>query len=385
MELYNTFNEIENRNVRSLLLQIQHILQYNIGENNYFTIESLIDILKSNNIEFTKKDLYVVIYILLVNFGNIIRYDSWNLGAKFQVLDERKKDTTWQKAFYSFTDDDNKDKEFILIADTHIGNKEMHNFELINNIYDLALKKKIKNIFHLGDVFEGVKCDDTEDEKYRKLEEQLNLFMNYYPNIDPSELRTISLLGNHDKTIYGTYGTDVLVDFNNMKPQLYDLRSITKDNPGFTFYTRKMFSLKLNDIPMHFSHRLYVNKLYRTVKIQNLSDIEKNVKDAYCDYPLYFSGHLHQGLLYSCNDGWNNKQLFVNVPSTSSLNTGNVVAYIIKINRDEYSKYVNVTTISSTKDNKIYTDKTYTYKIEEYNPVMIENLVMEKQYTKMVK
>lgn len=371
MDLFKTFNEIEKRNVKNLLLEIQSILKYNIGENNYFTIEALISILKQKNIEFTKKDLHMAIHILLIDFGSIVRYDSWNLEPKFQVLDERHKDTSWQKSFYELVDDNNtEDKKFLLIADTHIGNDKMHNFKLINNVYDLAIKNGIRNTFHLGDVFDGVNCNDSKKVKQAKIEEQLKLFMDYYPNLEPSEMRTIALLGNHDKTIYGTYDTDTFVDFDNIKPQLYDLRSITKDNPGFMFYARKMFELELNDIPMHFSHRLYVNSLYRTVKIQKLEDIIRATSDIPGDFPLYFSAHLHECLLCVSKDVVGNNQLFVGVPSTSSLNMDNVVAYIVNINKDEYFKYVHVTALYSTTNDKVYLGETYTHKISEKNKVL---------------
>lgn len=376
MDWVSIFDEIKKRNVRELLLEMQSILKYDIGENNCFTIEELINILNQKQIAFSKNDLHIALYILLNDFGSIVRHDSWNAKPRFQVLDERHRETIWQKSFYDFNDDSNEDKKFLLISDTHIGNSKMQNFKLINNIYDFALKNGIKNIFHLGDVFEGIDCNDSEKEKMIKIEKQVNLFKNYYPNLEPDELRTISLLGNHDKTIYGTYGTDVLCEFDNMKPQLYDLRSVTKDNPGFIFYARKNFSLNLNNIPIHFSHRLYINNLHREVKIKKTEDITEKVGDIDCRYPLNFSGHLHNSLLYK--NGGNNEQLFVGVPSTSSLNSGNVVAYIININGDECYQYIHITIVNSTTDDKITIGDTYIYRIEKQhdtNKRMIKKII----------
>lgn len=376
MDLFKTFGEMEKRKVKELIINIQYILKCKIGENNFFTIESLEYILKQNNIEFTEKKLHEAIYILLVDFGSIVRYDNWNSEPIFQVLDERHKDTNWQKNFYALSaDDSSEEKEFLLIADTHIGNDKIHNFKLINDIYDYTLKKGIKNIFHLGDIFDGINCNDSEKDKRLKLEKQLELFMKYYPNLEPSEVRTIALLGNHDKTIYGTNGIeDPFINIDDMKPQLYDLKSITKDNPGFMIYARKMFSLELNDISMHFSHRLYVDKLNRIINLNNLDDIDKVTKNMTHVHSLYFSGHIHKAFLHFVKDILSNNQLFIGVPSTSLLNKDNVVAYMVKINNYRLCKYIEITEIYCNLQNKIYTGKTYSYKVPENNRSLIKSL-----------
>lgn len=369
MNLYGIFDDIEKRNIENLFFEIQYIFKYEIGANNFFTMEMLEKIIKEKNIQFTKKDLYRVIYTLLIDFGSIVRYDYWNSNSKYQVLDERYINTNWQRSFYSLTDDNYEEKKFLLISDTHIGNSKINNFSLINNIYDFAIKNEIKNIFHLGDVFEGINCNDSKKDKLYKLEKQLSLFMNYYPILDPNEVKIIALLGNHDKTIYGTYRTNVLETFNNITPQLYDLRNITKDNPSFTFYARKMFSLKLNNIPIHFSHRLFVNPIYKDVKVKKLDDIIEKKGDVSCDFSLYFSGHLHQGLICTSKDFYNYNQLFVGVPSTSLVNIDNVVAYIVNIDYDNYSKYINITSLYSNINSQLSIGGTYTYKIDNNNIV----------------
>ena len=49
------------------------------------------------------------------------------------------------------------DKRFVLIADTHIGNFEVQSFDIINGVYDYCVKNNIKHVFHLGDLFDGLK------------------------------------------------------------------------------------------------------------------------------------------------------------------------------------------------------------------------------------
>lgn len=365
MDLFKTFNEIEKRNIRDLLLKIQSILKYDIGENKFFTVESLATLLNQKKIQFTKEDLHVALYTLLNDFGDIIRQDYWEKEPTFQLLDEHYRDTNWQKSYVDLNDDNTySDKSFLLVSDTHIGNDAIHNFKLINNIYDLAIKNGIKNTFHLGDVFDGINHNDSEGEKELKINEQLELFIKYYPKCKPSEMRTIALLGNHDMKIYGKYNTSAIIDIDDIKPQLYDLRSITKDNPSFIFYPLQMFQIKLNNIPIHFSHQMYLNSLFRTIKIQKLEDITNPMNNTFGNFPLYISGHLHKGLLCVSNDKMGNDQFFVGVPSTSSLNKDNVVAYIVNINNDGD---INVTTINSTTDDKVDFGKTYTHTIGDNN------------------
>lgn len=364
MDWHSIFDEMDRRNIKNLLLEIKRIIKFDIGENNYFNIDLIINILKQKKIEFDENKIHIALYMLLNDFGDITRHDNWSGKTKFQVLDERHRNTTWQKTFYELNDDDKGNKKFILIADTHIGNKNMQNFKLINNIYEFAQKKKIKNIFHLGDVFEGIKCNDSTEEKMKKIDEQLNLFEKYYPKLNPDEIRTIALLGNHDITIHGAYGTDVIFVPKNNKEQLYDLRTITKDNPGFIFYQRKDISIKLNSIPIHLSHRLYLNQLHRSIKYEKIQDITEKTNETFCTYPLYLSAHLHKKLIVESADKYNNKQLFVSVPSTSLLNIEDAVAYIININSYENNHIIEITTINSTSDSEIKIGEEYIYKIE---------------------
>lgn len=366
MNFFNAYEEAEKRNIVLLFRELNHVLNSDIGENNFFTIPLIEKLLKEKNIPFTKKELHDAIYIFLIHVGNVIRYDYWNSEPIFQVLDKRHEYTNYQKAFKSLEDDPLETKRFILIADTHIGN-EINNFTIINNIYDLALQKGIKNIFHLGDIFEGIKCNDSEEIKQLKIENQLKLFNTYYPNID--EIRTISLLGNHDKSIYGTQGTDVTIDYFNekSKPQIYDLRKITFDNPNFLLYVKKMFTLYFNEIPVHLSHRFYANGLYEYIILNDFKKLDDIMKLIACDYPIYFSAHLHKSFIYENNDCYGRKIVYLGVPSTSSLNIGDCVANLIEITPE---RDISITMICSDNNCNLYLGSEYDYKVQENGKVL---------------
>ena len=337
----------------NLLISVQNILLCDIDTNNYFTINELENILKMKHISYNMHDLYEVIYTLLIDYGWIVRIDNWSSEAKFKVLDRYYFDK--QNKFYEMIDDDNSDKTFLLIGDTHIGNKETQDFELINNIYEFALKNNIKNIFHLGDMFDGVRCNDLSEIKEEKVKEQINLFKSYYPKTN--NVRTISLLGNHDKSIYGTYGTDVCYDYINEKIQIYDLRNLTKYNHNVLFYAVKTFVLGLNNIPIHFSHRFYLNCLFRDMILTDLNEIDELIKKwVPCEYQVYFSAHLHKSFIYPSYD---DSVLYLGVPSTSKINRGNIVANLVNITTDGK---ILIRMLKSDMRANVYLDDKYEFK-----------------------
>ena len=45
-------------------------------------------------IEFDEKKIHIALYMLLNDFGDIKRHDNWSGKTKFQVLDERHRNTT---------------------------------------------------------------------------------------------------------------------------------------------------------------------------------------------------------------------------------------------------------------------------------------------------
>ena len=373
MDWYNTFEELEKRNVKELALKIQNILIYEIKENTPFTIKTLEKILKNKNIKYTKEELNIIINIFITNFENIIRIDRWNNNPLYIYLDETKERSNYQRAFYNMQDETTyTNKRFIVISDTHIGNEKIQNFELINNIYNYAEKENIKQIFHLGDVFERVNNVPLE-ERYKKATKHINQFIKEYPKT----VKTIALLGNHDLTIHGNYGTSPLLE-ENIQEQIYNLKELTKDNPNFYMYARKTFSLELSKIKIHFSHKLYLDLLNQDEKIYSINDISKKELQKVCDHSIYISGHLHRGLLCIGTDQLKNNQFYIGVPSTSNLNIGNAVGYIIELNVESKTKQVNLTTLYAKENNDIFAGETYTHNIDA------ENKILKKEFGELV-
>ncbi len=365
MDYYNAFREIDNRNVHDLFFEVQNVLIYNIGENRTFSLNDLSILLKKRYKNFSLEDLKMVLKIFNINFEKIVRIDRWNQDELYMLLDERHEQHNYQRSFYDFKDNNpTLNKKFIVIADTHIGNKNIQNFKLIHNIYDLAIKNNIKYVFHLGDIFQRV--DDINiDDRYSKAMEYIESFMNEYPNMCEEEIKTFSVLGNHDLTIHGSNSTDVFFDNNKYYEQLFNLQELSKDNPSFLVYARRTFAIDLNNIPIHFSHRLYIDSYNRDKKINSVGELADN--DSFCKYPICISGHLHRGILYIGNDYFCNEHLYIGVPSTSNININNVVGYIIELDVDSM---VNIKLLYSKENSSIYLGEEYNYNINERNKVL---------------
>ena len=369
MNYFKIFNEIDNRDVHDLVFEVQQILNYDIGENNYFTFEILSSILKKKNIKFSYHDLDIAIKIFINDFEKVVRIDSWNLEPMYMVLDERHQQHNYQKVFYKFYDNiPHNNKKFIVISDTHIGNDDIQNFKLLHNIYDFSIKNNIRYIFHLGDIFQRVD-NFSYDERFSKAMENINTFLREYPIVNEDELKTIGLLGNHDLSIHGTFGTNVYFDSENQLEQLYNLKDLSKDNPAFLMYARRTFGIELSNVPIHFSHKLYIDSLHKNHMINSVDDILSMEEKSFCQYPVCISGHLHKGLLCNDKDFFDNDHLYIGVPSTSNLNIGNVVAYIIDLNVESDIKYVDISAIYAKEDSSIYIGETFSHCLNQKNKV----------------
>ena len=102
-------------------------------------------------------------------------------------------------------------------------------------------------------------------------------------------------------------------------------------------FPRDVICLKLNDIDFHFSHRLHMSALAPDLKMEELEDIKRKMDDwGECllesNYDVMVSGHMHVPFIYTNPNYWHTKDnLYLGVPSTSELNKGGVVAYLVFI------------------------------------------------------
>ena len=327
---------------------------------NDLTIKDIKKYLDRDKKFYSIKEIEYVVNILSVDYGIIIRDDFWKKDAVYHyVINKYYWDSAFTKHYYSFTVDDIDNKKILLISDTHIGNLQFENYSMLHNIYDYALKKGVDKCFHLGDIFSRI---DYDKDYIKKFENQLALFSKYYP--DCSEIKTYSLIGNHDEYFNGFLTYEKMMNI----PIKYDLRQLSRYVSNFYVIPRTAWNIDFSNVKMHLSHKLYLNWMIRDKKLNVLEEINDNDFFDKMDYNLLISGHLHKGFIYNYVSD-NQDHLFLGVPSTTKLNQNGVVAYIISLNYDDLGNVsdIDVTLLLSNSNNKIYEDETFNFNFQGKN------------------
>lgn len=341
MEILESSLELSN-NYLNLCFKIEYLLF-----NKKMSIEQIYDYLKKiENVDISIKDVYKLVYTLLSNYKGIIRHDYWDSDPEYEGLDKYYWDSSYQHHYYSFEQKEKKCTTFLLISDTHIGNEQLFNEEILKAVYDFALENGIDRCFHLGDLFEGNQSISSLLNKYLCFDDvslldsfedvfkyQLECFIKKYPHPDEEKMRTYCLLGNHD-----------LILDRFLKSRDWwcasDLKKISIYDNSFSFIPRSSFVSILNNVDIHFNHYLYMSGFFRNLKINSLDDIEKTKLEfgnlLYdFNYDFFISGHLHKGTIYSALNPFSGvSNLYLTVPSTSSVNLNGVVAFIVTLDED---------------------------------------------------
>ena len=93
--------------------------------------------------KYSKEEIKYLINILLANEEKIVRTDNYYKDNTYSIVSKRQQKSPYTKHFIKFVDDNpTRTKKVLLISDTHIGNKQIENIDLINAIYEYALEKK---------------------------------------------------------------------------------------------------------------------------------------------------------------------------------------------------------------------------------------------------
>lgn len=98
--------------------------------------------------------------------------------------------------------------KFGLIGDTHFGNKSC-NKQALHNFYNICAKKGITEVYHCGDLVDGLHVHRGQEyELYALgLEQQLKDVVNDYPY--HKNITTYFILGNHDLWFKQNCGADI--------------------------------------------------------------------------------------------------------------------------------------------------------------------------------
>lgn len=279
---------------------------------------------KLNYPDVSKKYLYKILYKLLVEQSRIKRFDYHDKEEEYLLLSDNEQGCSCIKNFDSYQQIQKENTKILLISDTHFGREGIANYELISNIFDLAISNNISRCWHLGDFFDKSICNLPQEEFYNKILEILKLF----PNND--ELLTYNFLGNHD----------ILVN-RKLSNQFRHLKDVTAFNSSLRMFSKDNFVISINDLNIHFSHKLFINSFYPNFYLKNENDIllPNKRNNCFCDdyfynlpasYDLYLFAHFHESFWGTDPNG----RLFLCVPSASDYNFEKV-GYILNISLDK--------------------------------------------------
>lgn len=339
-----------------LVYKILHIFNSNISKSynlDSFYLSDGLDFSRIKNLlmlekyEATDEQIYKCIQYLYITRGMLVK-DSF-IGKEDQyrlLLDKHFFQSSYQE-FYQRVKNVTNIQRIILISDTHIGNKNIEDYNRIRNVYNYAKQNDVNFIFHLGDLFDKMNGEIEKDFEEIYLE-QLNSFIDNYP----IDVMTYCVLGNHD--------VDLNTFFQRRMMDSFDLRGLSYYNSNFYMFPKDETILEFGDQQIHFAHRLYFNWIIRNMKIKDLTDMYQYDGFNSSRYSIHICGHLHKGFICSINDDFFDKQnLYIGVPSLGKENNG-AIAIQLDFN------YSNDNVLSSVVIVPLYPDNSQVVRGEEY-------------------
>lgn len=349
---------VEFDRINDLVVSLEKLLISHLN----LTIIQIKELLDNNNLFYTIEEINLALNILMVDYGKIIRDDYWSKECIYRyVSNSYFQNSSYTRHYYSFNVDDYNDKKILLISDTHIGNPELENFKLLQNIYDYASENDINKCFHLGDIFSGTYYQKWSEEE---IEHQLDSFRSYYPK--NSEIKTYFLIGNHDEHIHGYFDYKT-----NYIKSTYDLRQLSRFMHNFYVLPRPFIDVKFSDININFSHKMFANWCNPSQKITDLEQIGQLNTSLVSRVDLLISGHLHKGFL--CSNKFEDKeQLLLGVPSATNININDVVAYVLLLSYDNVGKVnsVDITELLCDSNFKIREGNTHKWDLKNKNKTL---------------
>lgn len=370
-KLDSVYRHKMNKNDYVLIKQIEELFRCNqFYGNQYLSYNYILNTLKID------KDLLDrLLCIMQIHLGMIGRKDYINKCVSYELLPEVYYDSKWSRIYETFKADESL-KRVLLISDTHIGNKDIYNQRIIDNIYGYAVKNNVNCILHLGDLFEGInKCYPNDYKK--EYERQLSLFEKYYPNTSKDGIMTYSIKGNHDESIENILEKDNL-----------DLRVLHYLNKSFYMFPKRSnlhrFShqeLNINNFKIKMTHEAYasidmINTHNKDENIDSILDFDKI--DGYLNrvYNLLISGHRHQAMVANfTNSNFPINNLYLTVPSTSNLNIDNCCSLLIDFNCDKKEVHdIDITSLYCDSSCSIKNNDTINYDYSKKQKLLVKRL-----------
>ena len=306
-----------------------------------YTIDEIIEeIQKEEGLLLDRKTIQDCLTLLVI-LGEIVIIDNLDQDNAYKCVPRNLRDSGHTRNYCEINL--GSAERLILISDTHIGDSEHEDFDMINSVIDYAKSTYgIDTALHLGDVFHGVKLNKgkymgysvTSKEIKQILEDQLDKFDKFFPKC----IKVLAIAGNHD---------DVMIDCLNNKNfighslgQLY----LSMLNQNFHMLKGKEWGYTINgqNIKINLSHPLTYNMFFPYVKTyeidkEGFASIFKDKNPTHVD--LFLSGHFHFNMSYNIMDDNNiTQRIYEVIPSLSRLSQDTedkCVSKIIRFIRDE--------------------------------------------------
>lgn len=248
---------------------------------------------------------------------------------------------------------------FILISDLHFGSK-FERIDLMNVIYDYAIKNDINLIVIGGDLIDGT---FGSDKKYENTYDQIKHLLNDYP-FDKNIL-SFAVLGDHDYSSLKENGQDLSRILQSYRQDIIPLGyqqgriRVKKDS----FLINHKFSQTQNDIGIksldqiddgliirgHFHEKLSIDKKGKqlVVTLPPLCDLNKGIMPSFSEMTIFFIDNKINKVEIKHNIIVDNKVNQVSyitsdiVPSDNFYDNSLIEKVKVKTKRKDFTKKVN--------------------------------------------
>lgn len=178
---------------------------------------------------------------------------------------------------YELYDGRLKTLRFMLMGDTHL----CSNYEdlcALNIVYDEAVKRNIKKVFHCGDISDGFYKNRPEhiySLKAHGADEQAEYIIDNYPKRNGVE--TLFITGNHDDTHIKNGGANIG-------------KQIEREREDMTYLGQNFCKVVINNMVMHLQHPGGGSSYARSYKLQKHIDAMRGGTKPH----ILAQGHFHK-------------------------------------------------------------------------------------------
>jgi len=126
----------------------------------------------------------------------------------------KKKRVSFNNIYYMKIDD-----RIGVVSDTHI-TSDYEGLEQLNDLYQLLYDNNIKQVFHCGDLCDGVNVwqDQMYEQKVVGADKQLDYIVKNYPKF--KGMKTYYIAGNHDMSYFEKYGYDFCAELSMLRDDM---------------------------------------------------------------------------------------------------------------------------------------------------------------------